>query len=135
LATEYRGWKDIQEDFNEIIDENTPTIMYAIDDSELEGINAAEIKPSVDKGKSKWTVFLGTSSHLTKREKGSIIVHENFHVTQRNSGRRYSQTEELDAYRIQGVYSPYYVKQFIRQSGSSGLMDAVRKAYPLIREY
>jgi hypothetical protein len=47
LAMEYRAWKDIQDEFNSIIDENTPLVKYEINDAMTDG-NAGLTTPGKD---------------------------------------------------------------------------------------
>lgn len=132
LAEEYRDWKDTQDEFNAIIDENTPLVKYEINDAAAMG-NAGLTRKSED-GRSDWTVFL-SEGYPNSNYNESVIVHENYHVNQRFQGNRYSQLEELGAYLRQSTYSPGMVNDFINTYNGSGLLDAVRRAYPSIRKF
>lgn len=134
LATEYRGWKDIQDDFNEIIDKNTPEVVYEISDVKSQG-NAGLTVPDInERGKRIYNVFL-SNGYPNKNYTESVIIHENYHVNQHFEGGRYSQQEEISAYSRQSVYSPGFVRDFINQSGGNNLREAVQLSYPLLREY
>jgi RHS repeat-associated protein len=125
-AEEYRGWKDIQEEFNSIIDENSPVVKYEINDAETED-NAGLTIPSND-GKSAWTVYL-KEGYPNSEYNESVIVHENYHVNKRFQGSEQSRSEELGAFIRQRTYSPGFIKDFIIKYKGSNLLDAVIRAY------
>jgi RHS repeat-associated protein len=125
-AEEYRGWKDIQEEFNSIIDENSPVVKYEINDAETED-NAGLTTPNND-GKSAWTVYL-KEGHPNSEYNESVIVHENYHVNKRFQGSEQSRSEELGAFIRQRTYSPGFIKDFIITYKGSNLWDAVIRAY------
>jgi|GEM_PF-2696994 len=121
---EYRGLRQIKEDFDKIFDENTPCVEYRI--SADKSSQEAFTKPMAD-GSIVVTLNSGHPNRTTNEGK---VIHENAHVIQLFYGRTgRSRAREYQAFIIQAVYDPYYVQAFKYEFGNGSLQNAIDNAY------